>query len=95
MNNYAYKNNGYYQNRPQYNQQRRQDYDNNTNYSTQVNNLNPNEIKISNKGNLYTYSNIVFNLIKRDGFQCCKLVGRGTASEKAMEVMRHLKSRDP
>ena len=52
-------------------------------------------MRISNKGNIISYSNVVNSLIKRDGYQHCKMVGRGMATEKALEVMRDLKSRDP
>ena len=94
-NNYGYKNQSYYQSRPQqYQQPRRQEQDY-AQVKTLETQLQPNELRISNKGNIISYSNVVNSLIKRDGYQHCKMVGRGMATEKALEVMRDLKSRDP
>ena len=95
MNTYGSKNNGYYQSRPQqYQQPRRQEqeYTQLKIYETQ---LPHNEIRISNKGNVISYSNVVCSIIKSQGYQHCKLVGRGMATEKALDVMRLIKNREP
>ncbi len=67
-NNYGYKNQGYYQSRPQqYQQVRRQEQDY-AQVKTLETQLQPNELRISNKGNIISYSNVVNSLIKRDGY---------------------------
>lgn len=96
MNSYSYKERGsYYQSRPQYQQQARRHDQEQAQYKTFETQLQPNEVRISSKGNSYAYSNVVLNIIKRDGYQHCKMVGRGRASEKALETMQVLKSREP
>ncbi len=96
MSNYGYRESGsYYQGRQQYQQQPRRQEQENQNYKTYETQLHPNEIRISNKGLVISYSNVVLNLIKRDGYQHCKMVGRGMAAEKALETMKLLSKREP